>query len=219
MAFLPTGDGEVVPDSPRPTAAVPMLFGTNVDETRLLGLRDPHRLDLNDGGLLRRVSRNFGEAAPSVIEAVRSARARRGEPVTPSDLWHAIDTERFFRVPTTRDADAHAELGHPTWVYLFEYRSPMLDGWLGACHVLEIPFVFGLQGTEDLKSLTGSGPPADTLSTEMMAAWVGFAHTGELPWQRHDPDDRPTWVFGERSRLEFAPREAERKAVAAALGG
>ena len=207
MIFAPVVDGTVVVGG-APHHEVPLVLGTNVDEWRLMGLRDPHRIDLDDDGLRKRV----GDDADEVIPVFREARAARGEPVTPADLWYAIQTDRFFRVPALQFADAHAAAA-PTFVYLFGWRSPMLEGWAGACHVLEIPFVFGLQGTEELAYFTGSGPKADALSAEMMGRWVAYAN-GEDPWEHHDVATRPTMCFDVTSGIELAPREPERQVLA-----
>jgi len=43
----------------------------------------------------------------------------------------------------------------------------MLDGTLGACHGLEIPFVFNTLDTPVVKDLTGGDPEAITLSKKM----------------------------------------------------
>jgi para-nitrobenzyl esterase len=206
MVFVPTIDGTVVVEG-APHHEVPLVLGTNVDEWRLMGLRDPHRLDLDEERLRKRV----GDDAEELVPAFRAARESRGEPVTPSDLWFSIQTERFFRGPGLEFADSHCDVA-PTFVYLFGYGSPMLDGWVGACHVLEIPFVFGLQGTENLVSLTGAGPEQDALSDEMMKRWVSFARD-TAPWSRYDTERRPTMCFDVESGLEDDPRGAEREAV------
>lgn len=187
--------------------AVPLLIGTNVDETKLMGLGDPHRLDLDEAGLRKRV----GAGADELIPAFTEARAARGEPTTPAELWYAINTERFFRHGSLAFADAHAATA-PTFNYLFGWRSPLLDGWAGACHVLEIPFVFGLQGTEGLAYLTGEGPDADALSAEMMNRWVSFAR-GKAPWSRYDAAKRTTMFFDREPGLVDDPRAPEREAV------
>lgn len=206
MLFLPVIDGDVVVEG-APHHPVPLVLGSNVDEWKLMGLRDPHRLDLDEAGLRTRV----GDDADELIPVFREARAARGEPVTPAELWFAIQTERFFRVPALEFADEHAQVA-PTFTYLFGWRSPMLDGWAGACHVLEIPFVFGLQGTETLAYFTGSGPAADALSATMMRHWVAYAK-GKAPWSRHDTTHRPTMYFDVESGIEHAPREEERVAL------
>ncbi|HYD09748.1 MAG TPA: hypothetical protein VEA78_06565, partial [Acidimicrobiales bacterium] len=101
---------------------------------------------------------------------------------------------------------------------LFAWRSPLLDGWVGAAHVMEIPFVFGLQGSESLAMFTGSGPDADALSASMMGAWVAFAR-GEEPWERYDLSSRPTRVFGPGSSVATVsdPRREEREVFASII--
>ena len=145
-------------------AGIPMMIGTNVDEMRLLAAGDPHRTDLDDDGLRRRLDKVLDGGVDDVIETVRRAREARGEPATPSDLWFAIDSDRFFRVPSLRAADAHVAHEPRTFVYLFGWPSPALDGWVGACHVLEIPFVFGLHDAPDLARASPAPDPPPTVS-------------------------------------------------------
>ena len=64
----------------------------------------------------------------------------------------AVLTDWWVRVPAIRLADAHAPAPAGTFMYEFAWPSPAFDGRLGACHALEIPFVFD---TLDL------GPRAD----------------------------------------------------------
>ena len=106
MVFMPSVDGELIERAPvdalgsGAAAGIPMLIGTNVDEMRLLAAGDPHRTDLDDDGLRRRLDKVLDGGVDDVIETVRRAREGRGEPATPSDLWFAIDSDRFFRVPS-----------------------------------------------------------------------------------------------------------------------
>ena len=82
---------------------------------------------------------------------------------------------------------------------------------MGACHVVEIGFVFGNYNP----TLNGSGPEADKLSKEMQDAWVSFARTGNPgcqslgEWPKYG-NDRSTMIFGRTSRLERAVYEEER---------
>jgi para-nitrobenzyl esterase len=226
MVFIPSVDGVLVERTPLDAlaagaaAGIPMIIGTNIDEMRLLGAGDPHRVDLDDGGLRTRLERVLVGDVAEVVDTVRRARAARGEGTSPSELWFAIESDRFFRVPSLRAADAHVAHEPRTYVYLFGWRSPAFDGWLGACHVLEIPFVFGVFDAPHLAPFTGASADAARLSAQMMGAWTAFARTDdpstpELSWPRHDLSTRPTLVFDERSRVEAAPRDDERVAVAA----
>jgi para-nitrobenzyl esterase len=228
-AFIPVIDGITMPLAPPlktlaggSAAGVPMIIGTNVDEWKLWAAADPHSRDLDEAGLHRRLERSLPAAeVTDVIAAVRAARADRGEGTAPNDVFYAVETERTFRVHCVRMAEAQAP-NAPTFLYLFEWGSPAMGGWLGACHGLEIAFVFGNQGRGELAAFTGAGPEADALAERMMDAWLAFARTGdpstdELPWPEYDADTRPTVVFGATSRVEAAPRDDERATVAAVL--
>jgi para-nitrobenzyl esterase len=231
QAFVPVVDGVSMPLA-RPmktlaqgsAAGVPLLLGTNVDEWKLWAAADPHSRDLDEDRLRSRIETRFGaDRAGDVIEAIRAARADRGERSQPTDIFYAAESERTFRVPGLRMALAQARHA-PTFTYLFEWASPAMGGWLGACHGLEIAFVFGTQGQGELAAFTGAGDEADALAATMMDAWLAFAHTGDpstgaLPWPAYDGETRPTMVLGRDTRVELAPRDEERRAVEAALFG
>ena len=167
-------------------------------------------------------------ARDAVIASVTDARRARGEPVTPRDLWVAIATEYIFRLPSVRLADAHHAAARPgvgTYSYLFTWESPMLDGYLGSCHALEIPFVFGTVQNPAIQGFAGGGPDALALSKAMRDAWASFARTGSpgAPWPAWDPAHRPTEVLGPwpgspgvTHRVD-GPRSEELEAVAAVV--
>ena len=225
MTFLPAIDGYLFDGRPLDAiaagsaAGIPVIVGTNRDEWKLWAPMDPRSRDLDEDGLRRRLDRRMTGGVDEVIGAVREARATRGEPTAPNDLWFAIESERFFRVPAIELADALTERS-PTYVYLFTWESPAMKGWLGACHGLEIAFVFGTQGRSELALFTGSGPEADALAEKMMDAWVAFARTGDPScdavgtWPRYGPD-RPTMVLNAEHELVHAPFDDERAVVAA----
>ena len=87
---------------------------------------------------------------------------------------------------------------------------------LGACHGIEIAFVFGRVGTAGSEKFAGSGPEADRLSEVMMDAWLAFARDGApgaaLDWARYDTDRRATMLLGATQELADAPFDAERAA-------
>jgi para-nitrobenzyl esterase len=224
ILFTPVIDGTVIDGPPLAAlgagaaAGVPAIIGTNVDEWKLWAPTDRHSRDLTDEQLRRRLGKVLDSGVDEVVATYETARSDRGEAARPNDLWFAIESDRFFRVPALRAADAQAGHQSATYTYLFEWGSPAMGGWLGACHGLEIAFVFGVQGRAPFAEFTGGGPAADALSEQMMDAWTAFARTGNpstpaLPWPVHDPASRPTMVFGTESRVEAAPRETERAVV------
>jgi len=154
LLMTPVVDGGLLTTPPEQAvaagsaASVPLLIGTNRDESAFFVLGSPKLMNLSMDGLrhwVRRVAPD-DEAADRVVSAVLAARDERGESIAPRDLWSAIATEVVFRVGTTRFATAHASAAAPgvgTYAYLFTWESPAFEGVLGSCHALEIPFVFG----------------------------------------------------------------------------
>ena len=228
LAFQPTIDGRVVPRRPDRAiaegegAAVPLLVGTNLDEWKLFGLADPKASRLDSEALLRRCRRNLPGRdaagrphAERIVEGYRAARAGRAS-TEPRELWFAIESDRNFRIPAIRLAESQAGHGLACWAYLFTWASPALDGAVGACHALEIPFVFGRTGEEPLRGLVGDGADARALSAGMQDAWLAFAR-GEAPcaqglpeWRRYEADRRDTLVLDAECRCVCDPLPSER---------
>lgn len=135
---------------------------------------------------------------------------RHGAPdASPGDLLAAVQTDWYCRVPALRLADAHANCAAATYMYEFDWCSPQYDGALGACHVLELPFVFDTLGN-DTALMCGDQPPQQLADT-MHAAWVGFARTGTCGWPRYELGRRTTMRFGTTSEVVDDPRAAERR--------
>jgi para-nitrobenzyl esterase len=93
-------------------------------------------------------------------------------------------------------------------MYEFAWRSPRYDGLLGACHALEIPFVFHTLGN-GTEPLWGTNPP-QRLADTMHAAWVAFATQGDPGWPKYDLSRRATMRFDTTSEVVDDPRSAER---------
>jgi para-nitrobenzyl esterase len=87
-----------------------------------------------------------------------------------------------------RLADSQSVHQPNTFTYLFEWRPPFLGKALGACHGLELPFVFGVMRTGVLQASLIADRSAGLLSDTMQEAWASFARTG-----RPDREDLPEW--------------------------
>jgi carboxylesterase type B len=137
-------------------------------------------------------------------------RAREGEaPTDPASLWIAMQTDRIFRVPAIRLAERQARHAS-VYVYRFDWPSPAFGGLLGACHGLEIPFVFGTLAHERAGELVGRGAAAERLAVGMQDAWLAFARSGDPGWPLYEESKRATRRFGAESGLDFDPMGAER---------
>jgi para-nitrobenzyl esterase len=68
---------------------------------------------------------------------------------TSGELFSAVQTDWYWRIPAVRMADAHATTARAsTYMYEFAWRSPQFGGRLGAAHGVEMPFVFGTLALE-----------------------------------------------------------------------
>jgi para-nitrobenzyl esterase len=223
MPFIPVIDGGLLRSSPEEAVAagtaanVPLLIGTNRDECTFFTLGDAAVAGLDDDGLTLRVTGFVGaDRAPALVDAYRSARRARDEGVGAAALWTAILTDRVFRMPSVSLAMDHARHQPATFLYLFDWESPFLDGALGSCHALEIPFVFGTVRNPLVSLFTGSGPSAVDLSDRMQQSWLAFARTGDPScdalgeWPPYGATARPTMMLGARSTVVDDPRCEER---------
>jgi para-nitrobenzyl esterase len=219
--WSPVVDGDVLPKSPLDAFAdgeaseVHMIVGTTRDEAKLFTAMMPMLADLEEAGLPMMIGMLTGDAdqAAALVAAYRSS---RGADTTPSDIFAAAMTDRMFRQHSLRLAATKAAHQPDTWMYLFDWCGVGMDGAIGACHALEIPFVFGTLES-GLGRLAGSGSDAETLSEAMQDAWLAFARTGDpttgaLSWPRYDDARRATAVFGPVLEVREAPLDAERLA-------
>jgi para-nitrobenzyl esterase len=223
VGSLPLGpvvDGNIIPELPIDSIAggsvdsVPILIGTNLDEWKLFAVLDKKLATLNEADLLRRCQRLIpGRDAAGLMEAYRQARSRGNLPVTPSELFIAIQTDRFFRMPAIRLAEAHYRRQQPAYMYLFNWASPLMNGNLGSCHALDLGFVFGtLDG-----NFTGSGEEAWALSRKIQDAWTSFARHGNPrceslgEWKLYG-ERGETMILGKQCMLAEDPYDKERRA-------
>ena len=200
-AWRPVLDGELVQHAALDAMARPinrtrpMIIGTNRDEQRLyVNLRE--RLDLIDAQV--RVSRVLTGRSAAPAEAARLlVDAYLREHPTPIVALSAILTDLYYRVPAIAIAQARARAQADTWVYRFDRPSPALRGRLGACHALEIPFVFGTLDAPGMSRFAGDDAGALKLSGAMVMNWARFARDGRpaderwTPWR---PEAQTCWI-------------------------
>jgi para-nitrobenzyl esterase len=130
---------------------------------------------------------------------------------SPGDRFCAIATDWYVRIPLVRLAEARATARAPTFVYELAWRSPQYQGLLGACHALDLPFVFGTLDTASGRGFTGEAPPRG-LAEAMRAAWVAFASGSDPGWPEYANGSRAEMVFDERSHVTNDPEAARRVA-------
>ncbi|MFJ8189579.1 carboxylesterase/lipase family protein [Streptomyces sp. NPDC096094] len=204
-AFGIVVDGDVVPRDPL-EALVEGGAAPGVD--LMMGwTRDEYRLWLVPGGLLERVDRLGAVALAGArarchcgTEVVRGYRAvHAGAAETVGQLV----TDHLLRIPMHRLADAR-----PGSSYVYEFAWPSGLPGLGACHALELGFVFDSGDRPDSRRLAGDGAPRG-LADAMHGAWVRFVQSGDPGWESWG-DAHPVRVFGDGApHTAHGPRDAQ----------
>jgi para-nitrobenzyl esterase len=161
---------------------IDILTGWTRDEANLYVAGNPAIGTMSEGALAAAASAMGGDAAAAMIAAAR--RQRPGAP--PGQIFLDLVTETTFRRPCLRMAELIAQGGGRAFVYRFDWQSP--DPALGACHCLDIPFMFGTWGAWGNASMMAGADAAavETLSADMMRRWTGFAADGDpgfAAWQ------------------------------------
>ncbi|MEU3981016.1 carboxylesterase family protein [Streptomyces sp. NPDC026672] len=206
-AFGIVEDGDLVPGDP--LAALVEGRAARGAELLMGWTRDEYRLWLVPGGLVDHVDRLGAVALAGAMarcrcghEVPRGYRALHPD-ARASEIVGQLVTDHLLRIPMHRLADARAG---SSYVYEFAWPSNLPD--LGACHALELGFVFGTGDAPESRRLAGEGGPQE-LSDEMHGAWVRFVTTGDPGWQAWDTT-HPVRVFGDgATRTAYGPRDAE----------
>jgi para-nitrobenzyl esterase len=208
LPWAPTVDGQTIPESPIDrvrtggAADIDLLIGTNTEETRLFLLPDG-TIDRVTEEMLGAMAAACG-LPPEGLSAYRTAHPG----ASPGDLFSAIQTDWYWRVPAVRLADAHAINARAgTYMYEFAWRSPQMGGRLGAAHGVEIPFVFDTLGL-GTGPMLGQNPP-QPLADVMHRAWVAFAVSGDCGWPRYELARRQTMRFDLECRVVENPLARE----------
>ncbi len=206
MIFEPVVDGEILPGVPEDLIArgaaqdVDLLIGTNSAEARLFFVPSG-AIDKLPAVVASVFAWTYGARRPGSVRTYR--RNRPG--ATAGDIAAAILTDGFYWLPALRLAEAHPR----THVYEFAWASSAFDGRLGACHALELPFVFDTLDDPAIAQLLG-GPAPQSLADRMHAAWVRFAKTGDPGWARYDAAARISMRFDVDSAVIEDDRADER---------
>lgn len=206
--FVPVHGDDVLPLRPLEAlkqgagADVDILIGTNAEEMNLYliptGVRD------KVGGLLATYA--LSRSQPRARRVLKAYGLGRKDKKAGQALLDATN-DLVFRWPARRFAEEHRG---PTHMYEFDWRSPAFSGELGACHGMELPFVFdALACATGPEGLCGENPP-QALADRVHRLWVDFAKDGSLPWAAFDRDSRQVYSLldGEARREEPMPAAA-----------
>jgi para-nitrobenzyl esterase len=220
LPWQPALDGALLAEQPLAEIGrglakeVPVIVGTNRDEWRLFMLGDRKGRRMDEAALGRRLARALPGAAPdgSPLAARALEHLARTAPGRPAVRWAAFQRDRIFAYPAARLAELASAHQRDTYAYCLDWAPPLLRPFVGACHAVEIPLVFGTWRHPWLRPLYGGSASVRRLSRTFQRAWTEFARHGALPdWPGYDARRRTTMILGAECRAEEAPDEAGRR--------
>ena len=196
--FIPVWGDDVLPEKPHDALKkgagkdVEVLIGTNSEEMNLYFV--PTKVRAKAPGILLRWL--LGKAHPKAGNALKAYGWGKGRKA--GHVFTEAMHDLVFRWPARRFAEEHQGKTH---VYDFDWKSTACSGELGACHGLELPFVFK---TLDLaigkKGFAGESAPTE-LADDIHGLWVRFAADGTLPWPEFDRESRQVRLLGSRQTV------------------
>ncbi|CBS89211.1 carboxylesterase/lipase family protein [Azospirillum lipoferum] len=216
--FMPAYDGVLIPRDPLASVRdgsagwCSTVVGVTREEYAAFHAGNPMLAGLTEEQLLAAIAGLYGDRAGAVVSAARTGRV----PTTPQALLSDLRSDDTFIQPNMDFAEAQlrhcAPTGARTFVYRFDWQSP--NAALGACHCLDLPFLFGNLAVwqEAAPMLHGANrAELEDLCRLFQGALLRFAAQG-------DPNgpDTPAWPSHDRGR---AVLHVDRRIYAAGLIG
>jgi para-nitrobenzyl esterase len=224
--FAPVMDDIVIPLDPMKTlatgaaAGIPLMNGTNHDEYRYWTLYFPPLNYIPSEMLLPSipgVATRLGDRLDPIMDHYRKRLPSPGL----SGVTFALITDMAFRIPHIRVSDIQSKYA-PVWMYRFDWKSTVSED-LGACHTIELPFLFRTFDSPKRYQEVGANPPM-VLSDVVMDAWITFIRSGNpngpglADWPAYDTKRRAAMIFNDRSAVQDDPDRETRLLYKGLLG-
>ncbi len=201
------------PIAPDVSEDIPVLIGTNRHEMALSFATNEQFDEVSDAQLLEQARSRVGNYADELLNVYRNSYPKVSRRVLllllASDFSHRMDS---IKLAERRFALHRA----PTYMYRFDWETPVLNRLMLAAHSFEIPHVF--DNAQLCSGMTGGGPDAVAMASNMCSAWIAFARIGNphhsaLPdWPSYNTSTRATMLFNDVSVLSSDPGKDERLA-------
>ncbi len=218
-ASAPSIDGRTLtrhpfdPDAAPPGRDVPLMLGTNRTENSLFaGAANPAIFDLTWEALPAAMAQAYPDHD---VEAIIAGYRELQPESNPADIFFEATSDARWLAGHVTQAERKVEQGGaPTWLYLFNWDTPVDGGRWRSPHALEIGFVF--DNVANSESMSGVGDEQQRIADMMADTWIAFARTGRpdnplIPeWPAYDLEDRPVMVFDLEPEVVNDARGAQR---------
>jgi len=218
LGWQPLVDGVVLPENPfektAPAAKIPFLVGNTFHEFAT-GIDKPQAHQTTWEQLTAQLTPQLAARTAAAIAAYRTAFPA----AKPFEVGGLIGADLFRRGTILQTERKAAQNGAPVYAYWFGWKTPVLEGRPLAFHCQDLAFWFD---NIDLSvQATGGGDAARTLASQMSAALVAFARTGDpnhngIPkWAPFTESNRAMMIWDTPSEVKIDPDRAARQALSA----
>lgn len=219
---FPERDGAVLPEDlyaayeQGDAASVDMMIGTNADEVRYW-IREMGYYQEGVSGMTiykhgfpimyENNLQDMTESEKANVNAFMELQSGK-------KIWKITElyNELLFRVPAMKQAELHAENGNT--VYTYYWTMPGSDKTVGACHAIELAYVFG----NPQETIYNGSLYDESLADKVQDMWVNFARTGNpstetIAWEPYAKDARYTIILGEDTHMETDLKNEQRQLI------
>ncbi len=175
--WAPSIDGEVIPyqlgslEGLAISKDLPLMIGTTKNEVSgmMSASVDP---DASLEEVKEILKRSHGDKTDDFVAAIQKDHPDMTQPT------EMLSTDIIFRPIAVYVASQKSAMegSAPTYLYMFSWQSPILDGMYKAMHCMEIGFAFNNIAAN--RELTGDSEETYALADEVSKAWTNFAKTG-----------------------------------------
>ena len=217
MIFQPCIDGEQLSDLPIHSVKngsaddIAILVGATRDEWRLFVGMVPGSDKLTEDQAKKRLANDTQGDLSFLYERYSDLLTSIGHEASPVAVNSAIQSDRAFRMPAIRLAEAMSDRDCDAYEYLFTVESPALGGALGSCHAIDIGYVFGTHvANKGAAAFFGGEEGHVQLAETVMDSWISFAQSGRpnhplTKWEPYERGNRSTAIFGLPPAVESDP--------------
>ncbi|MCP9753998.1 carboxylesterase/lipase family protein [Lacihabitans sp. CCS-44] len=205
LSWGPSADGEVLPyqlfsnEAFELSKNIPLMIGTTINEFAVF--RGGIPANSTDEQAKEAIKKVHGDKTDAYISAVKKAYPN-------GKLTDMLSYDVTFRPGAVLQANMKSAVagGAPTFMYLFDWQSPVMDGKYKAVHCMEIAFCF--DNIQRTKNMTGGTKEAQALADKMSQSWINFARLGDpnhkaLPkWPIYNSTNTATMHFDNVSTVK-----------------
>lgn len=205
LPFDAVPDGKVVSPDPAAQALrgraldIRVLVGTTRDESAAHLAFDPEAIQTDEQRVHTAATKWLGDAADQRLNELK----RQWPHSSPYSLLVHLVTDLTFLHGTVSFAEKRATAGRPVYLYRFDWQSPLQR--IGACHCIDLPFVFNNFDNWMGAPMLAEGDPATMsgLAAAMQDSFLSFIRDGipdcdaTPPWNPYTHPERTTMRFDE----------------------